>query len=354
MKPITVLVTACGAPGAPGIIKSLRQNGERDIRIIGTDMNAAAVGFSMVDNHRVMPAGEDPCYVPELLALAIQEQVEVILPLATYELMALSENIDIFTRNKITVCISNPDELRLANNKGLLFKLMDQSNLPTPRSVMVWDVGSFKKAVFELGYPAQPVCFKPQVGHGGRGFRVLDSRLDRYESLFFTKPDTSISTLDEILTIIESKNETIPLVVMEYLPGAEFSVDMLLHDNNSLVTVIRRRTRSEQGISFIGQVVEDDILKGLAERCAEVLGLDYCINMQFKQDLSGDCKIIEVNPRLSGTIVLCTAAGVNLPYLAVKLALGEKLPQLELQYGTQVFRYWEEVFCNAEGKYFRI
>ena len=38
MKPITVFLTACGSAFAPGIIKCLKKNGEREIRIIGGDM----------------------------------------------------------------------------------------------------------------------------------------------------------------------------------------------------------------------------------------------------------------------------------------------------------------------------
>lgn len=49
MDNITVLITGAGAPGAPGIIKSLRMVTERDIRIIGVDMASESSGFAMVD-----------------------------------------------------------------------------------------------------------------------------------------------------------------------------------------------------------------------------------------------------------------------------------------------------------------
>ena len=41
---VTVLMTGAGAPGAPGIIRCLRKNGERSIRIVGVDMNENAAG----------------------------------------------------------------------------------------------------------------------------------------------------------------------------------------------------------------------------------------------------------------------------------------------------------------------
>ena len=40
MKPITVLVSASGAPGTAGLLRALRENGEREVRLVGTDMAA--------------------------------------------------------------------------------------------------------------------------------------------------------------------------------------------------------------------------------------------------------------------------------------------------------------------------
>ena len=44
MKPITVMVTASGAPGTAALLRALRRNGERELRLIGTDMSERAVG----------------------------------------------------------------------------------------------------------------------------------------------------------------------------------------------------------------------------------------------------------------------------------------------------------------------
>ena len=39
LRPITVLVTASGAPGTAALLGHLADNGERDVRLIGTDMS---------------------------------------------------------------------------------------------------------------------------------------------------------------------------------------------------------------------------------------------------------------------------------------------------------------------------
>ena len=39
MRKIKVLLTACGCPGASTLIRMLKNNGEREVEIIGTDMD---------------------------------------------------------------------------------------------------------------------------------------------------------------------------------------------------------------------------------------------------------------------------------------------------------------------------
>jgi len=44
------------------------------------------------------------------------------------------------------------------------------------------------------------------------------------------------------------------------------------------------------------------------------------------------------------------AAGANMPYLAVKHALGESLPSVDVQWGTRMVRYWQELFRTPDGE----
>ena len=47
MRPVTVLVSACGAPGTAALLRALRENGDgRPVRLIGTDMSERAEAAS--------------------------------------------------------------------------------------------------------------------------------------------------------------------------------------------------------------------------------------------------------------------------------------------------------------------
>ena len=45
----TVLVSAAGAPGTAALVHALRENGEREVRVVGTDMADRSVGGVMSD-----------------------------------------------------------------------------------------------------------------------------------------------------------------------------------------------------------------------------------------------------------------------------------------------------------------
>ncbi len=60
MKPLTVIVTASGAPGTAALLHALRANGEREVRLVGTDMSERSVGRHLCDAFHLVPAGSDP------------------------------------------------------------------------------------------------------------------------------------------------------------------------------------------------------------------------------------------------------------------------------------------------------
>ena len=44
LRPVTVLVSASGAPGTAALVRALRENGEREVRLVGVDMSERAIG----------------------------------------------------------------------------------------------------------------------------------------------------------------------------------------------------------------------------------------------------------------------------------------------------------------------
>ncbi|SDF26232.1 carbamoyl-phosphate synthase large subunit [Halorubrum xinjiangense] len=349
---LTVLMTGAGAPGASGIVRSLRATDEREIEIVGVDMDEEAYGFALVDESYTVPAGGADGYVDRLLDVAERESVDVVLPLTTAEIEPLAAAREAFDA---AVMVSDPGPLAVANDKGQLYEYLAEegfSSAPAYRRVDTRE--AFVEAVEALGYPDAPVCFKPPVASGMRGFRVLDERTDRLTRLLEEKPDTAVTTLSEVLPVLSSAESFPELAVMEYLPGEEYSVDVLAMGDEVGPVIPRSRARTRAGISFEGTVERRADLIDEAAAICRGLGLEYNVNVQFKYDADGTAKVIEINPRVAGTIVMCVGAGANLPYLGVKHALGEPIPPVDVEWGTRMVRYWQELFRSPDGREYHV
>ena len=167
------------------------------------------------------------------------------------------------------------------------------------------------------------------------------------------KPTGLNIDLESILKIL--RNGTFPeMLVTEYLPGDEYSVDVF-RNANATVAIPRKRKDIRSGISFDTEIeLRDDIIK-YSVKLAESLDLKYCFGFQFKMNKDNVPKILESNPRIQGTMVASTYAGFNMIYYSVKEALGYsvEISNIEICGNTHIKRYWGAIAikdANYSGK----
>jgi carbamoyl-phosphate synthase large subunit len=134
------------------------------------------------------------------------------------------------------------------------------------------------------------------------------------------------------------------IVLCEYLPGEEYSVDMLVNHGRVLALLIRIREKVISGISVRGTFVTDPEIEHQCLSIASNFQLHGPIGMQFKRASQGYPKILEINPRLQGAVSTARFAGINFPLLAIKLAMGEKMEIPEVSQEPVSFnRYWTDI-----------
>jgi len=345
---INVLMTGAGAPGAAGILKCLQLN--PGIKVIAADANPNAVGRWLNGDLRgtgfeKIPFAREKNFVEQLLSICERRNIHVLLPLVTKELLPLAQHKKEFEEHETKVLVSNVDSLEIANNKSRLYQFLEWRGIEVPKYKVVENIDHFKLAVEELNTGAKRVCFKPSVSNGSRGFRVIASDMDEHDLLFNEKPNSTYISYDDALRILSLKSFP-ELLVTEYLPGEEYSVDCLANHGEIKLIAPRLRTKMINGISVEGEFVND---KNIITYCSEIikeLQLHGNIGIQVKGSSGGKFLIVEINPRVQGTIVAGLGAGINLPLLAIKqeLNLPTREEELQVKWGTKFSRYWNEVF----------
>ena len=312
MRPLTVLLTASGVPGCPALIRALRENGEREVRLVGTDMSDLAIGRHFCDAFHVVPPGTDPGFPDALVEICGREQVDAVLPQSSYELLPLAENRERFGETKVLV--AGREAVRRSNDKAETYALLDAIGVRGPEWRRVTGAANVAAAARELGYPDTDVAFKPLVSSGSRGFRVVSASADRRRQLFENRPGVAEALRLEELVELLGDDETEALV-MELARGPERTIDGVARGGRIVLGHAKTREEMRAGLAMYFQTLDDPGLMEVAARIAAELGLDHFFNIQ----LVGDA-VIEINPRIS-TIVY--QDDLNLPYLGLKHALGE-------------------------------
>ena len=350
LRPLRILLTGSGAPGAWGLIGALRSGADRDVAIVGVDMRSDAVGFAICDRSHAIPSASSPEFASQLLGLCEAEKIDVVLPLVTRELPISAARRDEFEAVGTHVVVSPPEVIALMNDKAAAIETVRAAGLPAPDSHAVHSVDEMRDAATALGYPGVPVVVKPCSANGGRGARILDPSVDRLRLLLEEKPSSLLSTLDDVTETLRGADPFPPYVVMEYLPGDEYSVDCLTDGPRALAVVPRSRDHVRSGVSFIGTAVHDTAIIDLCEKMTAVFQPYGPVGYQLRRDAAGVAKLIEVNPRLQGTTALAVAAGANIPWLAVRLALGESVDVGPIAWGPRIIRYWGDTFRAPDGR----
>ena len=141
-----------------------------------------------------------------------------------------------------------------------------------------------------------PVFVKPDRGAGAQGAQI-------------------VLYPDELTTILR---RTEGLIILEYLPGDEYTVDCFTDRRAGLLFCGgRQRVRIRSGISMNCRPVSEQTFKELARAISSRLTFHGAWFFQLKKDHDGSLKLLEVAPRIAGTMALYRVQGINFPLLSL-------------------------------------
>lgn len=342
MNKIKVLLTATGCPGAATMIGALKRNhGDCDLSVVGVDMRDHAIGHFLCDSFHRVPASSSPDYINSLVEICKKEKPDVLFPQSSAEVIPISKNRKIFEDMGIPVVVSDVEALELCDDKSLTYKALDGRDVKLPEVCYPESLDEFIACAKDMGYPQRPICFKPAVGKGGRGFRILRDDIDKYDLLMNGRPINPYMNLDQVREVFDGRPFP-KLLLMEYVEGEEVAVNVLAKKGRPILTVVNTRDDIVNSLAMLFVNLERPQLVKAGHEILEKILLDYCVNIQFRGDY-----LMEINPRVS-TFVF--QDNLNLPYISVLLALGIITDEEAAGYQNNLngdmksVRYYDQVF----------
>ena len=314
--PVRVLITGAGGPAAIAAMRSLRADPE--VEVLAADMDPWAAGLYLVPAaaRTLVPAGADPDFADVLLARCVALGVDVVLPTVDAELRPLARARETYTAAGLSLLLAPAAALDVILDKLLLA----QHCAGVVRVPRTEPFGS----LLDPADWSYPVVVKPRTGSGSRGLMTVGSAAE-----------------------LAGLERSPSLIVQEFLPGEEYSVDVLADAGGHVIaSVPRLRARVDSGVSVGGRTVHDAEVEWFGRAVAEAAGLTFVANVQCKRDRDGVPGLLEVNPRMPGTLGLTIASGVDMPRLALASLLGQPVPAALDFRERAVVRFLDECFLD--------
>jgi carbamoyl-phosphate synthase large subunit len=309
---MNILVTCAGGPAAIGVIKSLRSMrfmGD----IVSIDCDPLSAGFYLSDKHHVVPLSADDNFWSEVLKVIKKEKIDLILPTGDSDIVHFSKNKLLLENMGVNLFQSDFESIDICQDKLKFYqKCKDKFNLPYTSNEST-----------DLEFP---MFCKPKKGSGSRGVKVC------YDVTCIKSLDTS-----------ESLHRSSDYIFQEYLPGQEYTIDVLCDmKSNPLIVIPRKRLQTKAGISSKGEIIKDEFIEKSCSDICKFLKLKGPVCLQMKEDENGVPRFIEVNPRFGGGTFFTTLAGVNFLPIILDLVNGH-VPEISEPELIKVVRYYEEI-----------
>lgn len=305
-----ILVTGSGCPGWYSVFLLLndwkKRNEKSDMPIFGCDMMDNTYGTGFTELYFKVKKGDEIGYIDEISNIVKKHNIDTIIPLTDPELLPLSSSLNDI---ECKVLISDEGDLKRILNKDVLYKGLDKISPKFIYCDNVDDVIQFTKA-FSDGES----CFLKLVhSYGSRGTKKLIDDKKWLEGFYDKKPENFGYTFPmvKLASLIKGSK----LMALETLPGEEYSIDCVFDSNGKLFFYgVREREEIRNGICHTAKFIVDSDKEffSVINKVTKFVKMKYNINIQVKRDINGDLKLLEINPRISGSIGSFFSVGHNL------------------------------------------
>lgn len=257
-----------------------------------------------------IPYLNTPEFIPAMRKIVKERKIDAIYPALDNVITVLKENE---AELGCKVVASSIETVQICLSKRKTYeRLKGIINIPH-----IYEASSFSEDIY-------PVFAKPDIGYGSRGTKLLNNQ-------------------EELDTFVRGKHD---LLIVEYLPGEEYTVDCFTDkDGNLLYSAARKRNRVKDGISvntfYVDEQEEfEQIAKGINSQL-EFRGAWF---YQVKRDNNGNLCLLEIASRLGGSSLLSRAVGVNFALLSLFDIFGYKVSVTKNDYYVELDRALENKY----------
>jgi len=299
--------------------KSLKEEGIETI-LVNSNPATIQTDIDMASRVYIEPL------TPEIVAQIIQkEKPDAVLPTMGGQtgLNVVTGLEEMGALGEVEVIGSSIRTIRNVEDRDLFDKFMKGLNEPVPRAKAVNSLDEAFRAVQEIGYP---VIVRPAFTLGGTGGGVAHNSQE----------------LEEVVTRgLEMSYINQVLIDQSVMGWKEFEYEVMRDKNNTCIIVCNMENLDPMGIHTGESIVvapsqtlsdvDNQYLRDASIKIIRALEIQGGCNIQFAvHPVTGDYKVIEVNPRVSRSSALASkATGYPIAKISAKIAVGMTLNEIQ-------------------------
>ena len=310
-----ILITGAGGTPSTNFVRSLRKAPE-DFYFIGLDSNKYYLQRAETEERLLIPLANNPNYIEFLKQIIKEKKPDLVYMQPDQEILVVSKH-----RDELGVKVFLPDHetIDLCQDKFRSYQKWKEAGLKVPETLLINNEEDLKSAFSSF---SSPIWIRAIISPGGgKGS--------------FCAPDFEIAK-----AWIDYCKGWGNFVAAECLEQETVTWQSIWKSGELIVAQGRKRlywefaNRAPSGVTGLtgtGVTVSDPVVDEIAQKV--ILAVDKKPNGIFSVDLTLDKKGIpnptEINiGRFFTTHFFFTKAGLNMPYIFIKLAFDEDIPSL--------------------------
>ena len=234
-------------------------------------------------------------YLARLVEILSARRYDVVIPLADDTARLLSEKKEVL-KQYAPIAVNDPEVFRLADDKSETLRVCRENGIPCPKTYSTSDrLDEILDAV-----DAYPVALKPRIASGGKGFRKIESRAELEASY---------------APAVEKFG---PMLVEEYIPqtGTQYKCDVYIDRGGEVKSAfVYEKPRwypVAGGSSCCNVTVDRPDLIARSVKLLQKIGWRGYADLDLIEDpRDGSVRIMEINPRICGSIKIAFLAGID-------------------------------------------
>lgn len=331
----SILITSVGGGLACQLHESIKKGRFKDLKVVGANNKKNIQAENIFDKFEILPNPLKKTFIKKLLEIIKRNKIKLIIPGSDEEALVMSKNKKIIEKHSCKLACVDYKILKIFSDKIKTYKILKEKKLPIAKFFEISNLTQLKQKLKH--FKKDDFVIKPSLSRGGRDIILVSKNLKKIETKNFGR-EIHVPRKIFFSKFISKKYYRFPSVLMERLYYPVYDLDMLGFKGEPINVISRRRLNPNEPNE--GHLIEkkNKILE-IGKKIIAEFNLSWLYDCDLMLDKKGDYKIIEINPRMSGSVSVSIEAGQPIFDNLISLARNKKIKKKRNFKNTLIFPY---------------